>query len=144
MIVGFTGTQNPGPTPRQHDAMRRFLAGMQMSRFVHGAAPGCDTLAHNIVEQAHRGIVIELHPSNLGFRSSILYEPIGNLEIYPELPPLERNRVIIRRIHGLLAVPRTDIEETRSGTWATVRYAREIGLPIYVVKQNGQVVRDAG
>jgi predicted Rossmann fold nucleotide-binding protein DprA/Smf involved in DNA uptake len=41
-------------------------------------------------------------------------------------------------------VPRTDIEETRSGTWATVRYAREIGLPIYVVKQNGQVVRDAG
>lgn len=138
MIVGFTGTRQ-GPTPRQHDAMRWFLAGMPMERFVHGAAPGCDTFAHNIVRRAHREILIELHPSTS--RSSVLAYPEGNCEIWPEMPPLERNKMIVSRVHGLVAVPATDAEGN-TGTWATVREGRKLGLPIYLMMQNGRVVRD--
>lgn len=140
MVVGVTGTRN-GPTPQQHDAMRLFLRGMPIERLVHGAAPGVDTFAHDIVRTFHGQIPIELHPSNLSYRSSLLTFPSGNCEIYPELPPLERNRNIVNRIHGLLAVPATD-KEANSGTWSTVRYAREIGCPVYVVRQNGRIVRD--
>lgn len=141
MRVGVTGT-SLGPTPRQHAAMRHFLCGISMTRFVHGAAPGVDTLAHNIVRACHGHIVIEAHPSNLPARSSTLAVPMGNMEIWPEKPPLDRDRFIVQRIHGLLAVPPTDEEIVRSGTWATVRYAREIGIAIYLIRRDGRIVRD--
>ena len=48
---------------------------------------------------------------------------------------------MVRRIHGLVAVPATD-READSGTWATVRYAREIGCPVYLIQHDGWVVRD--
>lgn len=67
---------------------------------------------------------------------------MGNCEIYPPLDPLARNRIIVSRIHGLLACPKTDIEELQSGTWATVRYAREIGCPVYLIRADGSIVRD--
>lgn len=137
MIVGFSGTRQ-GPTRSQHEAMQWFLAGMPMTRFVHGGAVHCDTFAHDIVRRFHAGIVIEVHPATVGFRNPVFG---ADIELFPELPPLERNRVIVRRIHGLLAVPASD-HEGDSGTWATVRYGREIGLPIYIVQQSGRIVRD--
>lgn len=140
MILGFTGSRH-GPTEKQYEAMRYFLGGMPMTRFVHGAAVGCDKFAHDIVRRFHGDIVIELHPLNIGFRSTLLTIPMGNCEIYPELPPLVRNRVIVSRIHGLLAVPATDVEAD-SGTWATVREARKLGVPIYVARRSGRLVRD--
>lgn len=138
MICGFTGTRY-GPTPEQYKAMQEFLSRIPMSRFVHGAAHGADTLAHYIVRAAHGDIPIELHPSDRP--STLVTVPIGNVDIHDQKPPLERNRIIVQRIHGLLAVPREDEEITRSGTWATIRYARELGVPIYMVKQCGKVVR---
>ena len=141
MVVGITGTSR-GPTPRQHDAMRYFLSKMPMTRFVHGAAPGVDTLAHHIVRRFHPDICIEVHPSNLPTRSSILTMPMGNMEVWPEQDPLERDRVMVGRVWGLLAVPNTDVEVVSSGTWSTVRYGREIGLPVYLVTQSGRIVRD--
>lgn len=142
MILGFTGTKL-GMTPAQHDAFRRFVRRFPVSRFVHGGCVGSDTLAHGAVRAFHPEIMIEIHPSNIsGTRGVTVTVPMGRCEIYPELPPLERNRIIVSRIHGLFAVPRTDREEIRSGTWATVRYAREIGCPVYVVQQSGKIVRD--
>jgi hypothetical protein len=142
MIVGFTGTI-AGPTPAQHARLKWFAARLPISRAVHGGCKGVDSLAHNAVRRAHPDIVIEIWPSDLpGTHGVCLTMPMGRCELYPELPPLERNRIIVRRIHGLLAAPRTDREELRSGTWATVRYAREIGCPVYVIQQNGAVVRD--
>jgi hypothetical protein len=122
--------------------MKWFLTGLPISRFVHGATSGADTLGHYIVEKAHRGVPIELHPSNIGYRSILLHNPVGNLEIYPEADPLERNRNIVCRVHGLVAVPMRYPEDWGSGTWATVREARWIGLPVYVIRPDGRTVRD--
>lgn len=45
--------------------------------------------------------------------------------IYTGLPPLLRNHVILDHTDHLEAFPKTSKEERRSGTWATIRYARQ-------------------
>jgi hypothetical protein len=46
---------------------------------------------------------------------------------------LARDRAIAETVDYLIAAPRTDKEETRSGTWATVRYARTAGVPVILL-----------
>lgn len=143
MIVGFTGTRE-GPTSVQHDTMKRILSSLPISRFVHGVEAHSDTLAHEIVRRAHRLATIELHPSTLAM-SPLTYQAmqgsIPNVEIWEPLPPLDRNRVMVRRIAGLIASPKF-FREDSSGTWATIRYAREIGCPVYIITERGEFVRD--
>lgn len=45
---------------------------------------------------------------------------------------MDRNDRIIAEIDRLLAFPKTATEELRSGTWATVRRAREKGIPVEI------------
>lgn len=149
MIVGFTGTRR-GPTPAQHAAMDRFLLRLFVNHgaqvLVHGGAVGCDTFAHHTVTASglNRDIPILVFPAIEGPCSSVVNIPMGNCLIAEPIPTLERNRIIAGISTGLIAVPATDREEQRSGTWATVRYAREIGCPVYVVRQDGRIVRDGG
>lgn len=144
MIVGFTGTRQ-GPTPAQHRMMDRvllhFAVNSGMKTFVHGGAIGCDTFAHHVVTASglNREILVEILPAdNPG---STVWIPMGNCIIYERMPPLERNRIIVRRIHGLIATPKF-FREDSSGTWATIRYAREIGCPVYIITERGEFVRD--
>lgn len=140
VIIGFTGTRL-GSRPAQTDAIRRFLAHMKPRRLVHGGAPGCDMIAHGIAESL--GVPeIEIHPATYG-RSVVVWEGMGgHCIIYPPLPPLDRNRVIVSRVQGLLACPQRDEEDWGSGTWATIRYAREAGMPIYLCRSDGRIIRD--
>lgn len=50
-----------------------------------------------------------------------------------EKPPLIRNRDIVNAGELLIATPKLDVEEQRSGTWAAIRYARKIGKPIILI-----------
>lgn len=142
MVGGFTGTRS-GPTPPQHKSMRRFIGGMPLDRLVHGGAPGCDTFAHWIMRELHPKGLIHIYPATDSGSLRDGIEPLENTTIHPPAPPLDRDRTFVEQIDGLLAVPRTD-QEGASGTWATVRYAREIGLPVYVIQQNGRIVRYVG
>lgn len=140
MIVGFSGTRL-GTRPAQTEAIARLIYHMRPTRFVHGGAPGADMIAHRIAESIHTP-EIEIHPSDQ--RSPAVWSGMGShCTIYPALPPLDRNKVLVRRIWGLLACPRSDVEELRSGTWSTVRYARAWGVPIYIIQQDGTIIRDA-
>lgn len=55
-------------------------------------------------------------------------------------PYLERNLDIVLESSLLLALPNTYKEKLRSGTWATVRRARENGVPVILVFPDGSVV----
>lgn len=46
---------------------------------------------------------------------------------------LNRDREIARECHVLIAAPLTDEEQLRSGTWATVRYARKAEKPVVML-----------
>lgn len=49
--------------------------------------------------------------------------------------PLARNRRIVAAVDVLIAAPETDREELRSGTWATIRYARAAGKPVVMLSR---------
>jgi hypothetical protein len=60
------------------------------------------------------------------------------------LPYLDRNRVIVDQSSVLVACPDSVVESLRSGTWSTVRYAREVVRPVVLVLPDGHVSLELG
>jgi hypothetical protein len=114
MIVGFTGTRK-GMTERQKDQLALMLRCFygNVNTLHHGAGPEdvrqkADIEAAAIAEEI--GYTCQPHPA-------------GD-------DPLVRNRAIVAASDVLIAAPESDKEEPRSGTWATVRYARLAAKPV--------------
>jgi len=104
----------------------------------NGCCDGADRQLHSVA--AAQDIATEFFPSNPEQREWA--ESVQNvMEVVHRIePPLKRNRSMVstgRR--GLVAAPYTTSEITRSGTWATVRYARNINRPIWIIYPNGDL-----
>ena len=121
MVIGFTGTRK-GMSEAQRlqfgDVMawliRACEARCEPVSFHHGAAAGADTEAAEIIG-ASPDVMVVPHPAGRD--------------------PLERNRDIARLCSILIAAPDRDQEQQRSGTWATVRYARAEGRPVVLLSR---------
>lgn len=135
MRIGFTGTR-VGMTDEQTEQLRYVLALLRHADkavgstpiFHHGGAIGADTQAHEAARTA--GCFVFLHPA-LGappFKDDV----DGIKEAFP---PLDRNRHIVASCDVLIAAPETDREQQRSGTWATVRYARAARKPVVMLSR---------
>lgn len=143
MIIGFTGSRLGLLLP-QRERLSWFLKGLKPTMFVHGDGGHSDALAHSIVESAFPRCYIDVWPSTAGGGAVTYFGTKGRIEVHKAMPPLDRNRVIVSRIHGLVACPQRDTEDwDGSGTWATVRYARELGCPVYIILGDGGVIRDS-
>lgn len=131
--LGFTGTRE-GMTPEQMERCRIVLAGLNQSELHHGDCVGADADMHAIA-RFHGVERIVSHPSTFG---SLRAYCAADFTCQP-LPPLTRNAIIARECHTLIATPREDHQprRTRSGTWHTVRYAREIRRDVMVVWPDG-------
>lgn len=105
----------------------------------HGDCAGGDVELHELA--ASLGFKVELHPPsdpklrsfsddsqlNPGLARSVIF-------VNDPLPYLERNGAVVDSTHVLLAFPSgREEDQPRSGTWATVRYARRHGRPVRVV-----------
>lgn len=122
--VGFTGSR-AGMSPGQLAALRVLLA--DAAEFHHGDCVGADAQAHGIALEM--GVPIVLHPpSDARLRA---YCAGAGMEM-PEAPYLVRNRAIVNATDILVAAP-DGPERVRSGTWATVRYARSAGRRVEVL-----------
>ena len=96
--------------------------------FHHGDCIGCDALAHDVAVAA--GCKIVIHPPvNSRFRACChIRQDYYNCKItvMPVRNYIQRNRDIVDIAQLLVGVPKDpDNEELRSGTWATIRYARQ-------------------
>ncbi len=60
-------------------------------------------------------------------------------EVRPAKEPIDRNHDIVDESVVLVGAPGTMEEVLRSGTWATIRYARKKGKRIYLVLPNGTI-----
>ena len=129
MNVGFTGTQI-GMTENQKYHVAMLLLSLKGDEFHHGSCRGADTDAHRIA--VCLGYEIIIHPPINPKKRS--YFDIG--EVLPEKEYLERNHDIVDATDVLIATPKTEREELRSGTWATVRYARKKGKVVHIIKPN--------
>lgn len=126
MKVGFTGTQ-AGMTEGQVQQLANALLWLKCQEFHHGDCIGADKMAHFTIRRS--GIYKVGHPPLItSKRAYCLFDK--------ELPPkpyLERNHDIVDATEVLIACPKLKREELRSGTWATVRYARKVGKPVIIL-----------
>lgn len=131
--IGFTGTRE-GMSLRQRKAFAKFLSQVRIQEFHHGDCKGADANAHNIIMAIFGSHAdIHVHPPN---EKSMRAFCSGT--IYRAKPYLDRNRDIVNRTEILIATPFDSIEKLRSGTWSTIRYAKKIGRPVYIIFPDGK------
>ena len=129
MHVGFTGTQS-GMSQKQLQQLRDLLSKYDNSdEFHHGDCIGADSEAHDVA----RGFSVcscVYPPSNCKKRA---YKK-GQYTYTPK-DYISRNHNIVNAVQLLIAAPRRNEEELRSGTWATIRYARKVNVPVIIMER---------
>ena len=100
--------------------------------FVHGDCVGADADAHEVARSI--GVWTELRPCNLRSQRAFCQEADHT---WPVKPPLERNRDIVNSVDVMFACPSGFEEEQRSGTWATMRYARKHNRVLVIIWPDG-------
>lgn len=138
LSIGFTGTRM-GMTDFQRFTCEQVVRvwcsvlegqGWPISVFHFGAAEGADQEAYTRFRGVNNLRVIN-HPASGNIRPTKCWSTV------PPKPPLDRNKDIVSQSHLLVATPLTDEQFTRSGTWATVRYAVSCGKPVLLLKIGG-------
>lgn len=132
MRAGFTGTQ-ASITGFQWSSLYWLLAYHRPEQCHHGDCIGGDLAFHQASKSL--GLYVVLHPPTDPKKRAFCLDAD---EIRLEKPYLERNHDVVDETDYLIATPKSAFEETRSGTWSTVRYARKLLRPIYIILPNGQ------
>lgn len=128
MRAGVTGSRNGFARDAQREGVFKILS--RADCLHHGDCVGVDEEC----ARAFRGETIAHPPDNVSLRSSFFSDII-----MPAKPYLDRNRDIISSIRYLTAAPDGFQEKRRSGTWATIRYAKKVGVPVFIVYPDGSV-----
>lgn len=136
MNIGFTGTRK-GMTAYQKDVLDKMFWVWSRNepheiRFHHGGCVGADYHAHMIAKQY--GMTIVIHPP-----TNDKHQAMGAVadELRDPKPYLDRNHDIVDESDFLIACPKSEVEIRRSGTWATVRYARRSGKRLMLIPPEG-------
>lgn len=137
--VGFTGTQI-GMTEKQKEKAMFLFGVLQMREFHHGDCIGADADAHRMMLLMHRGRWVIIHPPLNPSKRAFCKEG----KILPEKDYIPRNHDIVDSTDVLIATPKTMEEELRSGTWATVRYARRRNKDVLIIYPDGSLVMKWG
>lgn len=129
-VLGFTGTRQHVPEDRLDNLYEAIgcLARGGAATLHHGMCFGMDEYGHGYAT-TH---ALRTHgwPSNIPGTTA----PLRVTTLHTIEKPLVRNRAIVDASDLLIAVPMDPgNEELRSGTWATVRYARAKGIPILFI-----------
>lgn len=141
--LGFTGTRDITKLNDNH--FENFKEYIRLNKeniieFHHGCCMGADEWAHKIVREA--GIPIVLHPpvckdivmeglDDLMFEQGILFRAD---EEY-----IQRDKNIVDAVDELYGMSKSMNELQRSGTWATIRYAKKTQTPVVIVYPDGSV-----
>ena len=127
--VGFTGTAE-GMTRRQKRLFASKIVEVQPFEFHHGDCIGADAEAHDIVRKLLPQCRIIIHPPSVNAKRAFCE---GAYLILPPKDYLVRNKDIVSASSLMFATPKECDEQLRSGTWATVRYARTSGVEIRII-----------
>lgn len=133
MNVGITGSRTIPTIPQLFKA-DKLLRLHNPEWMHHGDCTGADEMLHEIALQL--GIKTCIHPPTSDKHRAFCEGDVTQ----PELPYLDRNKKIVDESEMLLAFP-DGVERIRSGTWATVRYARLRAIPVAVIMPDGCEVK---
>jgi hypothetical protein len=146
MNVGFTGTRK-GMSERQKKELEDWFeehydsyedSPNYLAEFHHGDCEGADEAAHELAGYYFKKRVVHppLDPKYRAYTISDM-TPLYLPKEYGYRQPKEylaRNHDIVDECAILIAAPQFAFEELRSGTWATVRYARQQGKPVVILE----------
>ena len=137
MKIGFTGTQI-GMSAEQKRAFSKICSVIindsKINELRHGDCIGADEDAHNIIRELSDKISIHIHPPKIKDKRAFCE---NFFKIHEEKDYLNRNRDIVNSSDILIATPKEDIEQLRSGTWATIRYAKKQNISVVIIFPDG-------
>lgn len=143
--IGMTGTRK-GMTLEQKATFFQIIFKNRPLQFHHGDCIGADSDGHYQARVASRQIVA------LGGQRIWIVGHVPDKdktrafckvdEAREPLPYLVRDKNIVTETELLLACPADFIEIVRSGTWTTVRYAREQLKPIIIIRPDGSTLEE--
>ena len=135
MIIGFTGTRN-GLTDLQRKSLGRLFREYYREniQFHHGDCVGADYEAGVAALATNYYVVI--HPPILNKHRAFSKK---NEERTPA-SYMDRNLDIVRECHILIACPKENNEQLRSGTWSTIRKGIRLGKRVLIVFPDGDVI----
>jgi len=147
MRIGFTGTQ-AGMTKEQKERLESWIRMSRPWQFHHGDYIGADKEAHDIIMKFNNytvaGVSIIIHPpadpKKRAFCKRHSCDKTEITELLPK-PYMTRNHDIVDCSSVLVACPGQFSEVLRSGTWATMRYARKVGKIVMVIWPDGKIDR---
>lgn len=133
--VGFTGSRS-APTSLAMECLQIVLEKNidVIMEFHHGDCVGSDAAFFGMMNHLNPSIPSICHPPDddkyrAWTPSSLVLEP---------KPYLERNHNIVDAVHLMIAMPAQSHEILRSGTWATIRYAKKKQTDVMLIYPDGQ------
>jgi hypothetical protein len=138
-IAGFTGTRD-GMTTEQMKSVEAFMCGLWPTTIIHGGCVGADAEFHELAHAMKSDLISIVWPSTVeSMRAMLKPKPT---RIMPPKLPLDRNRDIVDRCDILIATPKEADEILRSGTWATIRYARmaAVNKQVFIFQPDGELI----
>ena len=137
MKIGYTGTQI-GMSKDQIITIKELINHLKETEEIeevhHGDCIGGDSDFDIICKNRFKRVI---HPPIYPNKRAWCDGEI----ILEKKPYLERNRDIAK-MDILIATPKEYEEVLRSGTWATVRYARKAGTAIYIIWPDGTIKKE--
>ena len=123
--IMITGTQE-GLSDNQYKQVYNLLLEMYENNHSevclhHGDCIGVDAEVNKIARAL--GYYTIAHPCDIEEKRAFSQSD----ETLEPLPPLVRNRIMVDESSFVIACPKQDKEILRSGTWATIRYAKKQG-----------------
>jgi hypothetical protein len=140
MKIGFTGTQE-GMTKSQRQRMVRFLELTLIDHTIefglHGDCEGADFQFDR--DCFRQSIPVTVYPPENPNKRAFCenYHSIKEPKPY-----LDRNHDIVNDSNIMIACPKEFDEQLRSGTWATIRYARKQNKPLIIFYPDGSVSKE--
>jgi len=132
--VGFTGTKI-GMQPNQKLEFAEYLRYLKdngYTHFHHGDCIGADAQAAAIAKQF--GFIMVCHPGHPRDKTNTMYRAFTPFnDVMHEVKPfIKRDHDIVNAVETMIATPAGE-EQTRSGTWTTVRYAKKQEKPVHII-----------
>lgn len=134
-VLGFTGAQQ-GMTTFQKEKVRKYLknvilcsAAMESAPPValHGDCIGADEDFNEIC--AELDIPRYCRPCTITYKRAFT----DAFQVAEPIAPLDRNRIIAEKCDLLIACPKEEREQLRSGTWTTVRATRRLNKTVLLI-----------
>lgn len=131
MKIGFTGTRD-GMSQSQKEQLILKLQEFEFDEFHHGDCRGADAEAHDIVRKFFPHVKIHVYPPTIEFMRAFKEGDCS----YPPEDYIPRDERIVNSTDFLIGAPKiTTLEQKRSGSWYTIRYARRKGKNHHVLER---------